>query len=517
MVTFGIRFAEIDFTGRECELTWLTRHFQEPTRVCVVAGTGGIGKTQLVRKFIAENRSSSSPYQNVIWINADSSQSINESFKNLAKQINIRESDARTEVLNRFSDGNTLFVYDNVVTIESIQFALVGRNAKSSHVLITSTIEEWDDRIQVIQLQPWTVSDATTFVTKRLRDSKDSQAEKAELVNELRCVPLALRLATAYILYKQIRIFDYLLDIKGQNPTGDYGKTIFVTSTTAIAAIQENQTRGPFAIKMLHIIAYFAPNDIPTEFLSNLLTCQEDENRVELSSRLISNYAMVTFDREDSQLHLSIHRSIQEVLKCKLQEQRKGKPSEKLVLDDAMKLISDLSTAFEIEVFVSHAALIFKSATTYRDLVKKWSTLPAIILLKLKYPDDANIDSYSSQQLKERIEEEFLPRLREENSDIVTTLTELALQYLTMETDNTSQTSWKYAVLLTITGGVVATVVGYMVAKRAREKEVARAVEEGVKATNAAVTKTHGIWFTGGILGFLIYKGISALTGTNMS
>lgn len=544
-ITFGIRFPEIDFTGRSSELDSLRNYFQGPTlptsiqaRVCVVAGIAGIGKTQLASKFIAENRSS---YQTIIWINADSSQSINDSFKKLAKQINVRESDAKTEALSRFCDGNTLFVYDNVVTIESIEFALVGTKGEGPHVLITSAVEKWDDRIKVIELQPWIIIDATKFVTKRLTNSEDSQADKAELVNELRCVPLALRLATAYILYEQIRISDYLPAIKGQNPSGDYGTAIFVTSTIAIAAIQKNETRGIFATKILHIIAYFAPNDIPTEFLSYLFTCQEEENRkidkiqrVEFASRLIANYAIVTFDREDSQLHLSIHRSIQEVLKCKLQGEKEGKPDEELVLEEAMKLISDLSTAFEIVAFVSHAALIFKSAKIYPDLVNKWSALPAIILLKLlkKYPDGANSDSYSSQQLKEHIQRiEFLqtqlPSLKEENSDIVTTLTELALQYLRKETDDTPQTSWKYAVPLIITGGVVAAAVGGTVLKqyveRATEGAVTKVVEKAAKATeiavSTAITETHQKWIKGAatVAATAVIGGICAVTGINMS
>lgn len=278
-IIFGTRYVETDFTGRLSELASLNSFFQQPqlptsmARICVVAGMNGIGKTQLVSKFIVENRSS---YQNVIWIDAECSQSINDSFRKLAEKINPNgdRRDAKSaikEVFNRFCEKNTLFVYDNVGTVESIKFALIRTSSvEGPHVLITSLVDNWDDRIKVIKMQAWITNDAVEFVFKKLNNFEDRQADIVLLVNELNCIPLALRLATAYIMYQRAifaryEISDYLSAIKCQSPNDGYEKPIFITSTIAISAIQKNQTRGILAIKMLNIIAYFAPNNIQRE------------------------------------------------------------------------------------------------------------------------------------------------------------------------------------------------------------------------------------------------------------
>lgn len=253
-------------------------------------------------------------------------------------------------------------------------------------------------------------------------------------------------------------------------------------------------------------------------------------DRVESASRLLTNYAVVTFDKEDTQQHLNIHRSIQEVLKCRLQE-AEGKRDEELLLEDALKLISDLSTSFEIEAIVSHAISVFQSAKTYPTLVNKWSTLPAIILLKLlgKNPDEENTPS--SQELIERIQQikflqEHLVGLEEKDSDTVTILAVLALQYLSKEVDSNFWKYWKFAVPLVVTGGVVG-IVGISLIKqyveKATEKAVTKVITKAAEATEVAVNKaieeTNQKWisYATTAAATVAVAAIGAITGVNLS
>lgn len=125
--------------------------------IIIVSGSGGVGKTQLVRKFIENNRNL---YVNVVWIDSERQESIVKSFERLAQDVlDIPMSaDGRKKdfisivenVFNRLSTRNTLFVCDNVVNVEDIKFIIT--TGIKLDIVITSRIQDWGNGYDVIQL-----------------------------------------------------------------------------------------------------------------------------------------------------------------------------------------------------------------------------------------------------------------------------------------------------------------------------------------------------------------------------
>lgn len=92
-IYFGILPPEYNFTGRDDELQDLDNALQRNVNssnnveslISVVAGLGGIGKTQLVREYVNRNRSKYD--DNVIWIDAEKGELMVCTFKILAKDM----------------------------------------------------------------------------------------------------------------------------------------------------------------------------------------------------------------------------------------------------------------------------------------------------------------------------------------------------------------------------------------------------------------------------------------------
>lgn len=203
---------DINFVGRLDELNFLKTKIISQPHIIVISGLGGVGKTQLVRKFIDENKSS---YNNVIWINAQERALIEENFKTLAKNsLNIsiecegKQRDFNSiiqEIFNKLSAQPTLIVLDNVDNKDDIKFVLtMGTLGKVPHVIITSRIRGWNISIDRIFLDVFNTTDAIEYVSRTLFDNECQQSDSLEqtrsLVDKLQRFPLALRQATAYII-----------------------------------------------------------------------------------------------------------------------------------------------------------------------------------------------------------------------------------------------------------------------------------------------------------------------------
>lgn len=122
-ISFGVVAPISAFTGRIEELEEIKNKLSKQTNIIVtqsltISGLGGIGKTQLTKQFIKQFGESDF-YGRVIWIEAESDDSVKRSFIQFAELINIRDvrtkdSKALIEEVFQFFDGvKVLFVFDN--------------------------------------------------------------------------------------------------------------------------------------------------------------------------------------------------------------------------------------------------------------------------------------------------------------------------------------------------------------------------------------------------------------------
>lgn len=412
--------------------------------VIVITGLGGIGKTQLVRRFVQKNRSI---YTNVIWINCEKQESMSRSLRRLAEDrlgVLITHPDGRMKDMNSIAEHifdkvhktKTLCVYDNVDNADSINFLLtIESMGEKPHVIITSRVQEWGSEIPVIQVKELEFLDAILYVTKTLTDSmEDSDDNKKLLVETLQAFPLALRQATAYINYQRkvykFRISDYIEKFDTQEvlnsilfkkiPCSLYEQTTLTTWKVTIDSIEADNANGQLAVRILKIMAYFDAENILRDIFKSLMYSEESrelskrakidyDEKLKSAVRLLVHYSMV--DSQDRQSVLNIHRLVQQVMKLNLHETNQ----EKIILQEALSLVSELIDVkhTELDVIVSHAISVFLSALNMfrkdpdESFLEEFSDLPGKIIVNLT----KNVKSNQAKAFSENVSKMFLPAL----------------------------------------------------------------------------------------------------------
>lgn len=358
---FEVRNPVGSFTGRKTELEKLHESIQENQGVATVisqlvsiCGLGGIGKTELARKYIEKH---SKDYDNnIIWINAATYEAMVQSFLELADNLlGIPTEDRNIKFIVRdiyafFAKRKSLFVFDNAEKYRSegqdagiSQFLpshFLSSDDNKPSVLITSRNQKWGD-IKALPLGTFTETESIDFIRKALDIRGGSQENEIKsLAETLQHFPLALQQAVAYIKERDIalknvglrfEISDYLkrykeeaeklLDFEFPEDSNDsYTETTFITWRITINKIKDNAEYGQQAKEILDIIAYIASDNIPVEMFLGL-----EHNREKLGGaiQLLKQYSMVNSGEEQSSVN--IHRLVQQVTRIELEKQGKDK------------------------------------------------------------------------------------------------------------------------------------------------------------------------------------------------
>jgi hypothetical protein len=235
-IWFEVRAPVKSFTGRDDELKHL--HDALPSKggqavvsqITSIRGLGGIGKSELARKYAYDYKKYYG--DNVVWINAETQESIRKSFQGLATQklrIPITEKKDEKEqerdiksivedIYKYFQNAESLFIFDNAEQYESI------------YELIYEIYEDKKDDLQ--------------------------ETEIKQLAKQLQYFPLALRQAISYIKDKKedfelrgdkFEISDYLKEYENEaekllhfeSKNDRYTKTTFITWKITIENIKQ--------------------------------------------------------------------------------------------------------------------------------------------------------------------------------------------------------------------------------------------------------------------------------------
>ncbi|WCR53666.1 MAG: hypothetical protein PG981_000688 [Wolbachia endosymbiont of Ctenocephalides orientis wCori] len=278
------------FTGREGESESLHKVVQDNvnkgtviSQITSVSGLGGIGKSELIRKYIQKH---SQDYDsNVIWINAENYETLVQSFTRLAKdKLNIVMEDGNgklkeiksivEDVYRYFVKQRSLFIFDNAERYRTTEeekgiddfLSKLPTDANKPYILITSRNQVWGN-IKVIQLGIFNEPEAIEFIKKALKIKDNAQDQNvARLAETLQRFPLALQQAVTYIRQadeevknvsheRGFTINDYLKEYKEKEkelldfPFQDdsshlYTKTTFTTWKVTIDKIKKNKKYG---------------------------------------------------------------------------------------------------------------------------------------------------------------------------------------------------------------------------------------------------------------------------------
>ncbi|KAG4071081.1 hypothetical protein HA402_002753 [Bradysia odoriphaga] len=440
------------FTGRQEELSFLKEKLCiENPRVMVVSGLGGVGKTQLVRKFVEENKEY---YRNTVWINAQGRESVEEEFKILAESklgisvnVNGKERDFRCildTIFEKLSTSKTLLVFDNVDKVETAEILLdIAAVDVKPHILITSRIQEFSESVDFRKLEVFSSEEALEFIEKKLSCENDEEplADKMTLADTLKNLPLALRQATAHIRYHRKQDGNYKIrnyiddfnkyrkqildsDLFQKDIFRQYKDTTLTTWKITMNAISGCQPHGKLALRILHIMAYLDNVHILREMFFNLegLSNEPEVNMRQVRSavRLIINYSMV--DDYEHQSVLSIHKLVQEVIQIQLADEQRSEST----LRDGLYLIAQMKENEKFKLCLEHGISVYLSAVGSRELVIEFDAFPARILQNL-YESGSYLRAFS---FGTEINEQFTSILGKDHRSTILLQFEISNSYL---------------------------------------------------------------------------------------
>lgn len=317
-----------------------------------ISGLGGIGKTQLAlqyAKLYAQDYDN-----NILWINAESLESLDSSFIKLASKLQLetknryghdKEIDEIVEmVYEHFNDKKSLFIFDNAEDFRGIEVYLPkSMLGNKPTVLITSRFSNWRNVATVLSLDVFTDQEALALFKKTLGNN-NQEYQIFSLNKMLQGLPLALNQAIAYIQFQRetdpefsldqyIDLFkikaELLLTFNLEYNNDPYLKTVFTTWLVTLDKIRMIPELGPIAIEILDHTIYLDPENIappsfyPLKDLHNLAgdyiydSFSEYTDRIKKAMFLLKSYSLLNAGTDGGYV---MHRLVQQVHRINIEK-----------------------------------------------------------------------------------------------------------------------------------------------------------------------------------------------------
>ncbi|GAA0931066.1 hypothetical protein GCM10009575_035630 [Streptomyces rhizosphaericus] len=306
------------FVGREAELAALEqtlrpRHERAAKHVVTQAmsGLGGIGKSTLALHFAHVHRHE---YTAVWWIDAETPETITDSLAQLTTRANpgTDTSSTPSTTLAEWAlawletHPGWLLVFDNATHPDHLA-PYVARLTGGDHLITSRLTHGWYDLATTpLHLDVLTPPAATTLLRQLTGlSNSDEPLTVKELVDELGYLPLALEQAGAYIRRTRNTYSNYLRRFRAQaarmlNTPGNGDPHSITIARTWRVTLDTITERGPIAVDLLRIMAWFAPHDIPRDLLSGAV----DEPYADVDAlALLNDFSMITLTETTAAVH----------------------------------------------------------------------------------------------------------------------------------------------------------------------------------------------------------------------
>lgn len=328
------------FAGRDQILRRLHDSFRDPqtsTRIQILAGLGGHGKSQTALEYVYRY---GKEYQAVFWIRADSEAELRGDFLAIAKLLRlvtteVTNTDAAIALVLEWlgSHDTWLTVFDNADDPGMLRSFLPA--GAFGNMLVTSRASEFDvlGVIEPIDMPSMAADEAVDQIfvrTKFDRNNQQEQESAIELAEQLGFLPLALEQAGACIAALKITIQAYLesfrvrkLSLLEEFPpvAGDYKYSV---ATTWNMNFQEVERLSRPSADLLRVCSFLTPDNIPLELLSRgasrlgpdlqqaLQNARVDRLVLPRLLRPLRRFSLIRLERGSSAV--VVHRLVQDVV-----------------------------------------------------------------------------------------------------------------------------------------------------------------------------------------------------------
>jgi len=265
-----------NFTGRDNVLAGLRRELSNTDpmwRVQVVAGPGGMGKTQTLCEYAYRFRDE---YKIIWWITADDSAGAEVGLADLARALGLTSShdagtdDVRGMLFRHLSTrSDWLLLFDDVEGPDALAGLIPVE--RSGHVLISSRNQNWQTVGRTFPLGVFERAESVKFLLRRTRRAEDATTVD-KLAAALGDMPLALDQAAALIGQTHLAFADYLERfethwgdlLRSGKPSSDYPLSVAMTWELSFRQVED---QFPRAADLLAMCVFFSPEGIPRRLI----------------------------------------------------------------------------------------------------------------------------------------------------------------------------------------------------------------------------------------------------------
>ncbi|WP_264375514.1 ankyrin repeat domain-containing protein [Wolbachia endosymbiont (group B) of Sphaerophoria taeniata] len=385
-----------EFTGRkkQIEEIYTKLHGGE----VIIVGPSGIGKTQLARKFVEENKG---VYLHIYEVNTQDILSIESSFDSLVRdRLSMCMERERNKV-----EEKCLFLFQGVKKEDLERILKIRGKRGGFDCLFTSSDQGYQD-IAEVSLDSLGEKESIQLVKRILEIADKSQDEKIKaLIRKLEGFPLAINLAVACIknkgsssLSEAFGIFEYLIQYERFNQKfprntrqNEYDRILQITLLISMETI-EKMSSGEKVLKILNAMAYFGHGTIdPNLFLPWI----RYEDRLYSIFKLLEQYSIIYPKKEGKYKVYTMHELIKKVIRSQFTIDE-----EKYILSCIIELVSETEGGF---LDVVHLLSLFDHGQKYDCLIEENKNFPCLILSGLnelyEYQKVINLTSQLSQLL----------------------------------------------------------------------------------------------------------------------
>jgi hypothetical protein len=332
--TFGVEEPRLRFVGRKKELNELKAALSCGTQLLwLVAGPGGMGKSQLMKKFLFDVKNEN----NCVWLHGENTASLQNSVNSLGKKLEVPNVDrndggnsissqlfAILEIIRSLLNNRTwIFVIDNIdenhCTADTVITTLMQRS--NIKTFVTSRLRNVVGGSPVlVEVKQLSDEDAQTFIHDSLPIQQSSE-RVSELCTTLQNHPLALNQAIDYIKQEQLSttnenycIADYLAAFHEESESllnhKGYEENSTVLNTYHVSVKQIRKKHGNFVIAILNRLADLDPDGVSLSvFVKYLKTRLVWFSRFQEGLALLKTFSLIWVENDV----ITIHRLVQQI------------------------------------------------------------------------------------------------------------------------------------------------------------------------------------------------------------